>query len=519
MSASVTAIIRRGGESDNLEACARALADGAGAHPVELLVTGAEQGDPAPELNRAGEAAAGEILVFLDGGVVAVPGLVERIVALHAGGADVVGIGQVVPAAGSHPLASVRARREPGGEEPDLSACAGQVLSVPAAAFRRAGGFTPGIGWGGEVELVHRLRAQGLELRGLGDPAAHRARRTGLRAAIGERVAAGRGSAELWRRVPALLPSLELGGFHAGQPPGLGLRRLLLALGAPPVPVGLGRALPSRSLRQRWLRFQHDYHFWRGARRVLRGTAHWPALQRAPVILMYHAIGRRDERAGCYVVPVHRFRRQLRWLRRRGYRVIGLDELLAARRAHQPPPARAVVITFDDGYLDNRELAARELRALGFTATFFLVSERLGGRNTWDRRGELAGRWMLSWEDARALLAAGMSVGAHTRTHPVLPEHPAGVQRREIAGAREDLEQQLGHPVGTFAYPFGRLDDTTVAAVAEGGYEGACCSRSGVNDPCVSSLLLRRVEVRGTDSLLRFALAVHRGWTPRRKPR
>jgi len=40
-----------------------------------------------------------------------------------------------------------------------------------------------------------------------------------------------------------------------------------------------------------------------------------------------------------------------------------------------------------------------------------------------------------------------------------------------------------------------------------------------VNDPCVSSLLLRRVEVRGTDSLLRFALAVHRGWTPRRKPR
>jgi hypothetical protein len=80
------------------------------------------------------------------------------------------------------------------------------------------------------------------------------------------------------------------------------------------------------------------------------------------------------------------------------------------------------------------------------------------------------------------------------------------------------LEEGLGRPVSTFAYPFGRLDEATTAAVGRAGFSAACCSRSGVNDPVVPNLLLRRLEIRGTDSLFRFALAVHRGRAlPRRK--
>ena len=117
----------------------------------------------------------------------------------------------------------------------------------------------------------------------------------------------------------------------------------------------------------------------------------WRSLARPPVILMYHAIGRAPERPGTYVVPIARFRRQLQWLRLRRYRIIGLERLLEYRQAHELPPPRSVVITFDDGYLDNRELAAAALRTRRFTATFFVVSRAIEGRNSWDRmRSELA---------------------------------------------------------------------------------------------------------------------------------
>jgi peptidoglycan/xylan/chitin deacetylase (PgdA/CDA1 family) len=232
---------------------------------------------------------------------------------------------------------------------------------------------------------------------------------------------------------------------------------------------------------------------------------------------MYHAVGAEGEAPGCYIVPIARFRRQLGWLAWRGYRVIGLDELLAFRRRHELPPARSVIITFDDGYADNRALALAALQERGFRATFFLVSGRIGGRNAWDADGELAGRRMLTWDDVRALLDADMEVGAHTRTHVALPEVTDGDRATEVGGSKRELETAIGRPVRTFAYPYGRLDPASTDAVAASGFEGACCSRSGVNDPAVPALLLRRVEVQGVDSLARFALATHRGWhSPRR---
>jgi peptidoglycan/xylan/chitin deacetylase (PgdA/CDA1 family) len=241
------------------------------------------------------------------------------------------------------------------------------------------------------------------------------------------------------------------------------------------------------------------------------------ALVRAPVILMYHAVARSTEATGWYVVPARRFARQMAWLALRRYRVLSLGDLLQYRHRFELPPARSVVITFDDGYTDNYEVAHPILSARGFRATFFLVSGCIGGRNDWDHRGELAGRPIMSWEAARELAGAGMEIGAHTRWHSVLPELSPTERRDEVSGSRHDLESGLGQPVRTFAYPFGRLDEATMAAVAEAGFTGACCSRSGVNDPGIPGLRLHRVEIRGADSLLHFALAVRRGRAVRRR--
>ena len=87
-----------------------------------------------------------------------------------------------------------------------------------------------------------------------------------------------------------------------------------------------------------------------------------------------------------------RFAAQLRWLRRRGYQPVRLEEIIEHRRQFRLPPSRSVAITFDDGYEDNHRLALPHLRRVGMPATFFLVSARLGDANGWDRDGELAGR-------------------------------------------------------------------------------------------------------------------------------
>ena len=233
------------------------------------------------------------------------------------------------------------------------------------------------------------------------------------------------------------------------------------------------------------LRFVVSYAFWRGVWGELTDRDTRERLQAPPVILMYHAIGNRGERPGCYVVPEDRFAAQLRWLRRRGYQPVRLDEILEHRRRFRLPPPRSVAITFDDGYEDNHRLALPHLRHAGMRATFFLVSSGLGGTNVWDRDGELAGRRLLDLEQARELLAEGMELGGHTRHHPPLSEIDPGQLEGEIAGCRADLTEALGGPIASFAYPYGKTSPAARDAVERAGFVGAVCSRSGFNDPAV----------------------------------
>jgi peptidoglycan/xylan/chitin deacetylase (PgdA/CDA1 family) len=536
MTRQLSVIVLRRTAGGDLGACLAALRASTAAVDAEVIVVGQppvdglepleegvhwlaqDAGDPARAWNQGAATATGITLLFMGAEVIADPMLLARHVTAHATGRSIVGLGQVAPGRDAHGLAELRHQAEP-DDVPALFECVGQVLSIPAAAFRRVGGFTPGVAWGGEIELVYRLQRDGLVLCRLEGWAGRRAIPLDAGQVVEERVRAGRGSVELYRRAPALLPELELGRCHGNQSPGVSLRRALLAVGAPPLPSALARLPLPAPLMPRWYRFLYEYCFWRGVRQAFGPDQRWRAFLRPPVILMYHGVGAIGESPGCYVVPVARFRRQMAWLHWRRYRVIGLEELLEHRRRHEPPPARSVVITFDDGYADNRRLALPVLRARGYRATFFLVSAHLGGSNLWDTDGELAGRPLLSQDDARAMLEVGMEIGAHTRTHPVLPDLSDAEAEREVGGAREELEAVLGRPVRTFAYPYGRLNPSTTAAVIRSGYEAACCSRSGVNDPAVQPFLLRRVEVRGTDSLARFILATHRGWVSRRGPR
>ena len=302
-----------------------------------------------------------------------------------------------------------------------------------------------------------------------------------------------------WRNDPSLLATLPLGAFDETPLPTLTLRRLLLALRVPPRLVaplirgeGARRALGS-------------YCYWRGVRRSVDGET-WRRLSQGTTILMYHAFAAGGEPTSRFVVSRRAFERQMRWLARRRP-VLALDELLAHRRAHRLPPAGAVVVTIDDGYDDVRSEAQPVLRSVGVAATLFVVTGRMGEVNRWDD-GPLAGRPLVSWDDARELHRNGLTLGAHTRTHPLLPELPRADAEEEIAGSRADLARALGEPVETFAYPFGRWDEATAEAVRRAGFGCAVSIRTGRNCAATPPYALRRVEIHGDESFFRFRLAV-----------
>ncbi|MBL8472255.1 MAG: polysaccharide deacetylase family protein [Rhodocyclaceae bacterium] len=181
-------------------------------------------------------------------------------------------------------------------------------------------------------------------------------------------------------------------------------------------------------------------------------------------------------------------------------------------------PERAAVVTFDDGYADNHEVALPILRSLGVPATFFIASGFLDGgimfndqvieamRNA--SKSEIDAAWLglgtlpiagaeakraaidrilgavkyLSFDErrdavvrlvdaagaklpddlmmtrtmVRAMELGGMQIGGHTRNHPILARMEPAAARAEIEGGKADLEQILGHPIDLFAYPNGK---------------------------------------------------------------
>jgi peptidoglycan/xylan/chitin deacetylase (PgdA/CDA1 family)/GT2 family glycosyltransferase len=483
--------------------------------PFPLQVVVQEHAGQATGRNRGAGEARGRYLLFLDDDVVAEPQLVAAHLRTLRAGGDVVALGRIEKVLRSGAPRWARARqavwqrhydRLAAGREALFTDCYGGNLSLPRAAFLDVGGFAPDLVVEHDVELGYRLWRAGVKLVHVPDAVGREEDRDTLRRFVTDARRRGVAGVMLYRRHPALLPQLRLGG--AGELPRrwIALRRISLALRVPPRLLAAGARLATTdSFALGWLSFVYSYCYSRGVRsRVDRET--WRGLQRGTAILMYHAIGHESERASRYVLPVSHFRRQLSWLRLLRYQVISLDEFVQYRIEYRLPPPKSVVITFDDGYADNVELALPALERQGFPATVFLVSAA-GPRAMWGRASEIAGRPLLTPADASRVNGA-MAFGAHSRTHPSLPSLEPTELEREVGGCREELESALGTAVSTFAYPYGERSPAVEEAVRRAGFLAACGISPGRSRPASDLYALQRLEIRGTDSLLRFALTL-----------
>lgn len=221
-------------------------------------------------------------------------------------------------------------------------------------------------------------------------------------------------------------------------------------------------------------------------------------------ILMYHRVAP-DGAASLarYRVAPETFEEQLRYLRGSGYHSVSLEDWRIAMKNERPLPGRAVILTFDDGYVDFMTYAWPLLKRYGFSAIVFLVAEQIGGTNHWDRAyGEEVP--LLAWEQIHRLRDEGVEFGSHSAMHrPLSALSPAEIVV-EGARSRAILVRGLGLPVRAFAYPHGAEDKIAQHLIGACGYIFGLSCRQGLSGFFDPLLALPRVEVTGSDTLPEF---------------
>jgi peptidoglycan/xylan/chitin deacetylase (PgdA/CDA1 family) len=214
-------------------------------------------------------------------------------------------------------------------------------------------------------------------------------------------------------------------------------------------------------------------------------------------ILTYHYLGP----PGPDVEPRHRglhvpegeFRAQLAALSSMRMSTLSADAACDLVESGQGG-GRSIWLTFDDGHRDNFDPGLRLLSEAGHRATFFVVVEPcLSGQ---------AGFMDLAM--MREMLAAGMSIGSHTLTHPRLARLGEADLRREIVDSKARLEDALGVAITTFCYPYGNWNQRVVEVVREAGYRCAVSTIRGNRNAAGERFLLKRAMVQPGRVGIRF---------------
>ena len=165
-------------------------------------------------------------------------------------------------------------------------------------------------------------------------------------------------------------------------------------------------------------------------------------------------------------------------------------------------------IPIDDGYQSNVSHALPILKQHGFSATCYVVSGRLGQHNEWDAALGMAKAALMSGEEMRAWVDAGMEVGSHTCSHADLSRLSLAEARHELLQSKSDLENLLQKPVTQFCYPYGHFSPEHEALVSQAGYEAATTTHRGRACATDRMTALPRVPVVRSTYAVQFLLKV-----------
>src|SRR6476661_3607704 len=202
------------------------------------------------------------------------------------------------------------------------------------------------------------------------------------------------------------------------------------------------------------------------------------------IIFCYHRLVDKVRYPGTEIRPAD-FEAQMKALKDRGITVIGMQDFLAWRRSEKNIPPRSAIVTFDDGWRSQYDVAWSIMKKYGYPMTLFIYTEGVRG-------GSLGGGEAITWEQLAEMRDAGVDIQAHSATHQDLREgHPITVVEpgkkrtrkkltgaeyeqwlhNEVVGCKELLEQRLAIKVNCFAVPFGSYNEHVKEMARNTGYE------------------------------------------------
>ncbi len=156
------------------------------------------------------------------------------------------------------------------------------------------------------------------------------------------------------------------------------------------------------------------------------------------------------------------FDAEMLYLKNAGYHIVQFSDLESYFAHHTTLPSKPVILSFDDGWHDQFVYAFPILQKYGYTATFFIFTNAVGHTG------------FLTWDNLHTLIAAGMTIGAHTRSHTYFTHILSTTTLwSEIDGSRKLLQKELGTPINEFAYPFGQYNSNIVSLVQAAGFKAA----------------------------------------------
>ena len=215
-------------------------------------------------------------------------------------------------------------------------------------------------------------------------------------------------------------------------------------------------------------------------------------------ILMYHSIIDNDDQS----VSIESFKRQMHLMKTMGYQTIKFNKLKENNK-------KKFIITFDDAYESVFINAFPILKKLGFNAYFFIVTNKIGDYNEWDKHKDKFKKMkIMDVEQIKEWLISGFNIGSHSLDHVDLTKLSINDKIDQIVNSKKHLNNLFDTKIDTFAFPFGSYDDETQNIIIEYYDYAVTTKRSRFVKNKFNNNLLPRVPVSKNDNFFKFFLKI-----------
>ncbi len=241
-------------------------------------------------------------------------------------------------------------------------------------------------------------------------------------------------------------------------------------------------------------------------------------------VLAYHHVNK--HRGDMVTVVPEVFERQMQYLDRAGYRTLKAGELLSFINGDLSLDEKAVMVTFDDGWLDNYVYAFPILKKYNINATIFIATDWIerASENTPDlnvsipdhresfsliERGE-GHKVLINWRLAREMSESGLvEFYSHTKSHRKCHNLSADKLEEELEGSKGVMEERLGRPCTALCWPFGRNNDLSVKIARDKGYGLLFTARHGIGEKGSDPYSVNRIAVKESAAWFRKSMIIY----------